>query len=304
MAIFKPLYLLTLIFIFVLICPIAHSIIDLSKSPFNFIENLQGCHQGNSTQGVNKLKLYLQEFGYLKYDNQIDNDVFDANLESALKLYQENFNLRPTGTLDAATVAQMTAPRCGVPDIIDGENTMLEHNHYHASSKSIHTVAHYTFFPNRPRWPCNKARLSYRFIPNTRPDAITAVDQAFQQWDIYTRFSFFRVSSAPSDIVIGFYSGNHGDGAPFDGPGGVLAHAFAPTNGWFHYDAAENWVNGAVPNGFDMKTVAIHEIGHLLGLGHSQYQSAIMFPSISSGTTKGIGQDDIDGIRDLYRACP
>jgi predicted Zn-dependent protease len=79
-----------------------------------------------------------------------------------------------------------------------------------------------------------------------------------------------------------------------------FAHAFAPTNGRFHYDADERWSVGAVPNAFDLETVALHEIGHLLGLGHSSVQGAIMFPSIAPGGTKGLHKDDIDGIKVLY----
>ncbi|KAK1556746.1 hypothetical protein Q3G72_011282 [Acer saccharum] len=83
-------------------------------------------------------------------------------------------------------------------------------------------------------------------------------------------------------------------------PGQTLAHAFSPTDGRFHYDAAEPWAVGAVPGSFDLETVALHEIGHLLGLGHSQVQGAIMWPSIPAGTTKGLHRDDIEGIRALY----
>ncbi|KAK1563453.1 hypothetical protein Q3G72_027777 [Acer saccharum] len=95
---------------------------------------------------------------------------------------------------------------------------------------------------------------------------------------------------------------DHGDGFPFDGPGRVLAHAFAPTDGRLHYDADEQWAAGAAPgsNSFDLETVALHEIGHLLGLGHSRVEGAIMYPSISNGVTKGLHQDDIRGIRVLY----
>ena len=51
-------------------------------------------------------------------------------------------------------------------------------------------------------------------------------------------------SASDADITIGFYSGNHGDEEPFKGPMGVVAHAFAPTLGILHFDAAEVWVAG------------------------------------------------------------
>ncbi|KAL9665038.1 hypothetical protein QQ045_020447 [Rhodiola kirilowii] len=50
----------------------------------------------------------------------------------------------------------------------------------------------------------------------------------------------------------------------------------------------------ALPGRFDVATVALHEIGHLLGLGHSSVQNAIMFPSIAANTVKGLAADDIN----------
>ncbi|KAB1205326.1 Metalloendoproteinase 1 [Morella rubra] len=62
----------------------------------------------------------------------------------------------------------------------------------------------------------------------------------------------------------------------------------------------EQWSVGARPGAFDLETVALHEIGHLLGLGHSSVEGAIMFSSISQGVTKGLHADDIQGIKALY----
>ncbi|KAK8572379.1 hypothetical protein V6N13_047980 [Hibiscus sabdariffa] len=101
-------------------------------------------------------------------------------------------------------------------------------------------------------------------------------------------------------ITIGFESVDHGDGSPFDGPNGILAHAFPPTDGRFHYDADEPWSVAANPGSFHLETVALHEIGHLLGLGHSSIEGAVMYSSIRPGESKGLHGDDIQGINALY----
>ncbi|KAG7991767.1 hypothetical protein I3843_02G094700 [Carya illinoinensis] len=98
----------------------------------------------------------------------------------------------------------------------------------------------------------------------------------------------------------GSFHADHGDGNSFDGTGGTIAHAFVRTDGRFHYDADEPWSVGATPGAYDLETVALHEIGHLLGLGHSSVQGAIMESVISQGVTKGLHADDIAGIKALY----
>ena len=101
-------------------------------------------------------------------------------------------------------------------------------------------------------------------------------------------------------MAISFHRRDHGDGSPFDGRGGVIAHASPPTRGRFHYDVDEPFAVGAVRGAFDLQTVALHEIGQLLGLGHSEERDAIMFASIDQGVTKGLHGDDIRGIKALY----
>ncbi|XP_073296995.1 metalloendoproteinase 3-MMP-like [Primulina huaijiensis] len=271
-------------------------------SPFEFIKHLEGCHKGNKSKEIQLLKNYLQRFGYLDLDQaHADDDIFDDALEAAVKTYQSNFHINPTGILDVSTVLKMVVPRCGVPDIFRGMNSMLADREKHDSGSAAYVVSHYSFFPNSPRWPPTKTHLTYNILPDTPSNAVGPVRRAFNKWASATHFTFSQVQgNQGADLVIGFFRRDHGDGQEFDGPGGTLAHAFAPTTGRFHYDADEPWVDGMVTGAFDLETVAIHEIGHLLGLGHSSVEGAIMYPSIPDGVTKNLHEDDIRGIRALY----
>jgi hypothetical protein len=48
-------------------------------------------------------------------------------------------------------------------------------------------------------------------------------------------------------------------------------------------------------------TVAIHEFGHALGMGHSTVTTAAMYPAYN-GTKEALSTDDISGIRSIYSA--
>ncbi|PON76010.1 Peptidase M10A [Trema orientale] len=296
-----------------------------SSPPFEFLKNLQGCKKGacDKVQGIRDLKNYLQHFGYLPSNNHTKtpiqtqthsladhdhdhnhDDDFDDLLESAIKTYQTNYNLKPTGTLDTKTLYNMMKPRCGVADIVNNNTTRMrsgkkrarhqDHHHYH-------TVSHYSFFEGKPKWPASKSKLTYGFLPGTPSEAAAAVGRAFNTWASNTHFSFVQAQEyAKADLRVSFERGDHGDGDSFDGAGGVLAHAFSPTDGRLHFDADETWAVGVVPEAFDVETVALHEIGHILGLLHSSVAGAIMFPQIGAGSTKGLHGDDIQGINALY----
>ncbi len=153
-----------------------------------------------------------------------------------------------------------------------------------------------------------KTNITYFFVNGTNKisgeterDLIRA---AFKLWADETPLSFNEVAdSAQADILIGWAEGEHGDGDPFDGPGDVLAHASYPNpyndrQVFLHFDDSERWVNSDTQN-VDLLTVAAHEIGHNLGLDHSNDPNALMFPSYS-GPHRSLGNDDIAGVQSLY----
>ena len=51
--------------------------------------------------------------------------------------------------------------------------------------------------------------------------------------------------------------------------------------------------------GVDLLSVAIHEIGHNLGLDHSNVKRSIMYPFIQNDV-QALHADDINGIQNLY----
>lgn len=249
------------------------------NNAFHFIEHLAGSRKGRYVRGITKLKKYMKEFGYLSHKQQ-ENDLFDDALESAIKGYQLNFHMKATGKMDSDTVKQMMIPRCGIADRALSDQK------------------------SRQR-PFSKTDLTYKFnshalISIGEINIRSIFEQAFQIWADVTDFTFEEVpENSPADIEIKFGSGRHGDNSPFDGAGGVFGHVWRPETGRkpleIHLDADEKWSTNL---GMDSESVAIHEIGHLLGLDHNtENPDAIMYPSIDSGMVKRhLHQDDISAV--------
>ena len=184
-------------------------------------------------------------------------------------------------------------------------------------------------FVIRSRW--QRSDLRY-YIHNTSPDfdeqtQRDIIAQAFNAWAEVCTLTFQEVTTAAeADMIIGFGAGRHcelyelnpGGECPeegFDGAGNVLAHCYYPTNGTSgagvvagdcHFDEDETWtadVNSRTE--VVLLATAIHEIGHGLGLDHEpDDQSAVMYPSYDPSNVKTqLGQDDINGIQDIYGAA-
>ena len=86
-----------------------------------------------------------------------------------------------------------------------------------------------------------------------------------------------------------------------------MAHAFYPPPnsgdlaGDAHFDEAESWtIDIPVPTGkIDLVSVAAHELGHSLGLRHSDVAGSLMYPTYS-GPHRYLHSDDINGIVNIY----
>ncbi len=85
----------------------------------------------------------------------------------------------------------------------------------------------------------------------------------------------------------------------------VLASCFLPPPdnggtlaGDIVFNTRQPW---QVNNTYDIETVAIHEFGHALGMGHSAMQQACMF-AYYTGTKQALTSDDTQGIQSIYGA--
>jgi hypothetical protein len=152
-------------------------------------------------------------------------------------------------------------------------------------------------------------------------DPITAVGMALDTWAAVSGFTNLGlVADGGGNLGAAGAAGGTGHirvGAIFiDGPSGsnVLAHAYQPGNeaffgaggniaGDMHFDDANVWSDGGGAGTIDFYTVALHELGHALGLGHSTVSGSVM-EAFYGGQRRNLTADDIAGIQAIYGPVP
>jgi hypothetical protein len=127
-------------------------------------------------------------------------------------------------------------------------------------------------------------------------------------WQDVTNINLAQVSDDGSPLGV---SGNQQDDPRFGDirfsaipqSSGTLAACFLPPPinggsdaGDIVFNSTQNW---QINSTYDLETVAIHEIGHALGMGHSQITYACMY-AYYNGMKQSLTCDDTSGIQSIY----
>ncbi|RUS90963.1 hypothetical protein EGW08_001267 [Elysia chlorotica] len=140
-------------------------------------------------------------------------------------------------------------------------------------------------------------------------DQRASIELAFRMWSEVIPINFKEDNDGhinSVDIEIAFGKGSHQDcDHDFDGNGGEIAHSW--NIGDMHFDDDESFrsLGSAGHDGIYLLRVAVHEIGHVLGLAHTNKSQSIMY-AIYRGAQASqfeLSHDDRQDIQQIYGVC-
>jgi predicted Zn-dependent protease len=176
---------------------------------------------------------------------------------------------------------------------------------------SAQPVMAYTLLSPRRRWASTPVTVRVYTVGNSTitdgDGGVTATVNAIRTWGIIsssTTGSAAVRGSAPATIMLntnggvctgtclaatltGYYSGS----TIYDAD--IYTNTSQPL-----YSSRESGCSGE----YDIDSIMTHEVGHVIGIGHSNVSGATMYPSISACNTapRSLASDDIAARDDLY----
>lgn len=143
---------------------------------------------------------------------------------------------------------------------------------------------------------------------NDSDGGVTAVNNAIRAWNVVGNGTTNQAAvrgQAPATIMLntngrictgsclaatltGYYSGN------------VIYDADVYTNTKYKFTSSRE-TDGCASE-FDIDGIMVHEVGHVIGIGHSNVSGATMYPTVSSCNfnNRTLENDDVAAMLDLY----
>ncbi|MFC5645382.1 matrixin family metalloprotease [Kitasatospora cinereorecta] len=149
---------------------------------------------------------------------------------------------------------------CGVPDDLDGHGGLVP----------------LTAGAPAPHGPWARGNLTWSASEDgskrTAEDLNRIIASAFAQWEEVLTSRFFHFRKVPSGGDFKIHFGGAELNAKFGKKDGVQGAGAFPPSGDVKFDSSEDWTDDL------LHTVALHEIGHALGLRHSTNPESLMAP--------------------------
>ena len=145
--------------------------------------------EGDDNESVANVRTFLDRLGYIAPTpaaEMVVRSQFDGSLTEAVRKYQRFHGLQVTGTIDEETRRVMETPRCGVADLVNGQE--------------VQPAAGAGYVASGGRWP--NMNLTYKFVggitdlPGEAERDI--VRRALNAWAAVTSLMFTEVTGASS----------------------------------------------------------------------------------------------------------